>query len=200
MNEFYDAFDSATVPGCEVNAFINLKTKSGENVRAKIFSLFSAKYETKTQADTTTHFGRDASQMKTGFTKTNGSLTFNESTMGAVQEFLQVLKLNDFSETKKSHYFTNEISKYTDKYKPGSSVNSFNLNLINSIFRGFHLMFAHEDYDESGKKALYTREIYNIVLDSKQSALGLDVLARQTELGFTCSGVRNFHKVAGGES
>lgn len=190
-NNTYDFFDSTTIPGCEMQVFVEAPIPSStKKVPVAIGTLQSCNFEARTQIKQAKSIGRPYVQVQPGFTQVKGVLTFAELNSNALIEILTSINYIKFDDTRNYYVYTEEMgTKYVGKEVP-----NVDLTFINSLFKGLNLSFKYVGVDNTGTARVYKREIFGIVFDSKASASGLDVLSNETEIAFTARKYRNFHK------
>lgn len=191
MDNAYDFFDSTTIPGCEMQVFVEAPIPSSKEViPVAVGTLQSCKFEARTQIKQIKSIGRKYAQIQPGFTQVKGTLTFAELNSNAFVEILSSIKYISFDSVKNQYTFTENSGKSF----VGKVITNFSLSLINAIFKGLNLSFKYTGIDDTGTARVYKREIFGIVFDDKSSSNGLDVLSQESEISFTAKKYRNFHK------
>lgn len=190
-NNSYDFFDSTTIPGCEMQVFVEAPIPSSKEViPVAVGTLQSCQFEARTQIKQVKSIGRKYAQVQPGFTQVKGTLTFAELNSNAFVEILSSIKYISFDSVKNQYTFTENAGESF----VGKVITNFSLSLINAIFKGLNLSFKYTGIDDTGTVRVYKREIFGIVFDDKSSSNGLDVLSQESEISFTAKKYRNFHK------
>lgn len=190
-NNSYDFFDSTTIPGCEMQVFVEAPIPSSKEViPVAVGTLQSCQFEARTQIKQIKSIGRKYAQIQPGFTQVKGALTFAELNSNAFVEILSSIKYISFDSVKNQYTFTENAGESF----VGKVITNFSLSLINAIFKGLNLSFKYTGIDDTGTVRVYKREIFGIVFDDKSSSNGLDVLSQESEISFTAKKYRNFHK------
>lgn len=192
-------FDSASIPGCKINMCFKYKDSKDVEINVSIGTVQRVRYEKRAQEETATSFGRRGTQTLKGIFQLKGSLTLIELQQSLVIDILIALNFlrkvvgKDSFEVNTvggSAADTDGVWKAIDKEK-------INYSLLNTLLKGINLSLYYAEPDPSDFEStlLFQKEILNIIIDGESSAMGMDVLALQTEIPFTASYVRPFRKV-----
>lgn len=192
-------FDSASIPGCKINMCFKYKDSKDVELSVSIGTVQRVRYEKRSQEESAASFGRSGTQTLKGIFQIKGSLTLIELQQSLIIDiliafnFLRKVADKDSFEVNTiggSAADTDGVWKVIDKSK-------INYSLLNTLLKGINLSLYYAEPDPSNYKAtlLYQKEILNIIIDGESSAMGMDVLALQTEIPFTASYIKPFRKV-----
>lgn len=194
-------FDSASIAGCKINMCFKYTDVKGNDMMVNLGTVQRVRYEKRSQEEPAVSFGRKAPQTLKGVYQIKGSLTAVELQQSIVIDILVGLNFLRVNANGSYSYNTvggvDAIPTNTNIAWTSISISDINYNLLNTLLKGINLLLYYVEPNPSdySQNYIYQKEIMNIIIDGESSAMGMDVLALQTEIPFTASFIRPFRKV-----